>query len=120
MPSHKEDTPEPGDYTPDWVLPKHGAVREDNWPELEAKGFEPVAYDLTFAQNKYGPEHVHTGDPFDIEVMRPLHRGPKRGDLTIYVDAEGLAIGREKDREDRQWMRDHGFAQDSDGGPGKS
>jgi hypothetical protein len=115
------NTPKEGpssDHDSDFVLPHHGAIREDNWVEYEAKGFGiALGYDLAAAQDQFGIEHVYTGDEYDWEQGRPLRHKPG---VTIYVDPEGLAISAQKKREHEEQVRRWGLAHDDDGGPSKT
>jgi hypothetical protein len=90
-------------YDPDFELPHHGVIREDNWTEYQAKGYVPVPEDLKGAQNVFGTEHVFTGDAYDPDEERPLRHKPGVG---VYVDPEGLKHWEEKKRryaeDDRQ------------------
>lgn len=112
------DMQESGTYSaeePDFVLPQHDAISEDNWAEYEARGFGiAVGYDLAAAQRHFGVEHVYTGEAYDWQAGRPLRHKPGS---TIYVDPEGLAIGAEKKRAREQWMSEHGFDQEESSGP---
>jgi hypothetical protein len=118
MPDSPSNPPEHTDYTPDFELPRHGAIREDNWAEFQAKGFLPVIGGLEFAQAIYGVEHVYTGDPYDYMEERPLHHQPGIG---YYADPEGLAHAEKRAREREQRMREHGYTEGSSGGgPGAS
>src|ERR1700730_5410459 len=96
-----EETPTPQpDQGSDFVLPRHGAIREDNWPEYESKGLRPIAdNDLQWAQLHYGTEHVYTGDPWDWDAGRPLRHKPG---THIYVDPEGIALAAERRRKEQE------------------
>jgi hypothetical protein len=118
MPSTHNHPPEHTDYTPNFELPRHGAIREDNWPEFQAKGFLPVIGGLEFAQAIYGVEHVYTGDAYDYAERRPLRHIPRVG---YYSDPEGLEHADRRAREREQRMRERGYTMDSSGGgPGAS
>lgn len=94
-------SPEAGsgpEYEPDFTLPKIDAITEENWPEYEARGFEPRsahALDpekgkwsaLELARDFYGIEHVYTGDAFDEQAGRPLRHKPGK---SVYVSPEGM------------------------------
>jgi hypothetical protein len=105
---------------PDFVLPNHDVIREDNWTEYAAQGFEafvghnPGSVELRFVQGLYGVRHVYTGDAWDETEQRPLHHKPGIG---IYVDPEGLAIrAAEKEAERQVHQGGHG----SEGDPARS
>ncbi len=100
------------EYEPNFELTHHGAIREDNWAEYEAKGFQPVEdLGLRFVQGFYGVEHVYTGDAYDEKAARPLRHKPGTG---IYVSPEGLAVGAEAVRKSRESLRMHGYKLDGD------
>jgi hypothetical protein len=108
------------DRTPNFELPLHGVISEDNWPEYEAKGFKPISTilgtvrTLDYAQSHYGVEHVYTGDAYDDDAQRPLRHKPGTG---IYVDPDGLELGKENSAKHQKWL--DGLRQDEpDGGPG--
>jgi hypothetical protein len=113
------------DHEPDFELARRNAIRENNWPEYEARGFQPVPGDgadptvLDLQQSYYGVENVYTGHAYDADAGRPLQHKPGVG---IYVDPEGLAIAEEKERkwteQSARWREDDGFQ--SEGGPAAS
>lgn len=114
-----EGTPNaaPSDHTPDFTFPNHDVIHESNWPEYQAKGFQPVPEPLKWAQSLYGTEHVYTGDAYDYNEGRPLRHKPG---MYVYVDPEGLAIGQEKARLWREERRREGSVEGPDqsaGGP---
>jgi hypothetical protein len=118
MPDSPSNPPEHTDYTPDFELPRHGAIREDNWAQFQARGFRPVIGGLGFAQVIYGVEHVYTGDPYDYMEERPLHHRPGIG---VYADPDGLTRGEEWMRKHHEWLRERGYTDESSGGgPGNS
>ncbi len=87
-------------HTPDFELPRHDAIREDNWPEYQAKGFRPVdnveegdPTNLDYAQSVYGVEHVYTGDAYSYADERPLRHKPG---MSIYVTPEGMKRATER------------------------
>ncbi|MBI2691253.1 MAG: hypothetical protein HYX29_04825 [Solirubrobacterales bacterium] len=43
-------------YQPNFELPKHGVVREENWSEFEAQGYVPDLFvtSVNAAQHMYG------------------------------------------------------------------
>lgn len=92
---------EQSNHAPDFELPRHGAIREHNWSEYQASGFQPVfnsdgsTLSLNFAQALYGVEHIYTGDPYDDDAQRPLQYKPGTG---IYTDPEGLKLIAEKEQ----------------------
>jgi hypothetical protein len=103
------------DYEPNFELPRHGVIREDNWLEYEARGFRPVIEPLKSAQLTYGIEHVYTGEPYDYREGRPLRHQPGEG---VYVSPEGQQIGAQKSREWQEWLAQRAERQDpSEGGP---
>lgn len=95
-----EDAPsqpgsEPNEQNVDFVLPHRDAIREDNWPEWQARGIEVKVDSLpadkvekmyTILQSRYGADHVYTGDAYDDATGKPLHSKPGRG---IYIDHGG-------------------------------
>ncbi|HEV7944018.1 MAG TPA: hypothetical protein VGP17_14610 [Solirubrobacteraceae bacterium] len=99
-------------YEPNFELPHHGVIREDNWPEYEAKGFNIIenslgsTSELNAAQAVFGVEHVYTGDAWDEGEGRPLHHKPGTG---IYTNAEGRAVGAETVRKWQNWYREQGY-----------
>jgi hypothetical protein len=111
MTDSKENATDPADHTPNFELPLRGAIREDNWAEYEARGFQPVrntsgsALELDYAQSHYGVEHVYTGDSYDDEAARPLQHKPGTG---LYVDPEGLKIGEINSAKHQKWLDAHG------------
>ena len=92
-------------YEPDFGLPYHDVIHEDNWPEYAARGFRVVDRNLEsigevgLARARYGMEHVYTGDAWDEAEGRPLRHKPGIG---VYVDPDGLAIRAAKDEAERQ------------------
>jgi hypothetical protein len=93
MTDHHESSGDHPSYEPDFVLPRQGVIREDNWPEFAAQGFRPVTPNTDYARRVFGVEHVYTGDAFDYDEQRPLRHKPGIG---VYVDAEGLELARER------------------------
>ena len=102
-------------HEPDFELPRYRVIREDNWPEYQARGFQPVknatqaeaVRALSSAEFHYGgDEHVSAGDAWDEAEERPLHHKPGIG---IYADPQGLAIGEENDRHMQERIRLHGY-----------
>jgi hypothetical protein len=75
------------DREPNFTLPRHGVIREDNWAEYEAQGFRPVPEDEKSAGNYYGVANVYTGDAYDWDAERPLRHKPGVG---VYTNAAGL------------------------------
>jgi hypothetical protein len=92
--SHEGST-ELTDYTPNFILPRHGVITQDNWPIFAAMGFIPLPEwsSLNLVQALCGVEHVYTGDAYDREAGRPSHDKPG---ICIYADAEGSDIGADK------------------------
>lgn len=84
-------------YEPDFELSHRDMVREDNWAEYQALGFQPfwantdaddsLKY-ISFAQSEFGVGNVYTGVAYDYDEERPLRHKPGVG---IYVSPEGLA-----------------------------
>ncbi len=103
MSDDRETPTDSSGYTPDFELPRHDAIHENNWPEYEARGFRPVedvdvddVRVLKHAQATYGVEHVYTGDAFGYAEHRPLHDKPGK---SIYVTPEGRKLAAERARE---------------------
>jgi hypothetical protein len=118
MTTNNEDPADQSDYRPDFELPRHGTIREDNWLEYEALGFRPVPEPLGWAQSWYGVEHVYTGDTYDYREGRPLRHMSGQG---VYVDPEGLAHGVESLAKWKAWHANRPERQEpSGGGPGAS
>jgi hypothetical protein len=124
MTDHEEDTAEQPDSTPNFELPRHGAIREDNWPEYEARGFQPIMnsdgslVSIGVIQDSYGTAHVYTGDAYDGETGRPLRHKPGTG---LYTDPEGVKFSAEHERAWEEWHRQREERQrQSDGGAGTS
>lgn len=86
------------DYEPDFVMPRHNAIHEDNCPEYEARGFVPVPEDLDGAQQFYGTANIYTGHAFDYEAGRPSRHEPGVG---VYTTPAGLDYVAEK----RRWWK---------------
>jgi hypothetical protein len=100
-------------HSPDFELPRHDAIHEDNWAEYQAQGFLPVPEDLKSTQNICGIENVFTGDSYDYDTGRPLRHKPGS---TVYVSPAGLKRREAWFIEHRELLRS--VAQDSpDGGP---
>jgi hypothetical protein len=100
------------DYEPNFVMPRHDAIREDNWPEYEAKGFAPTSGSLYFAQTLAGVGNVYTGDKYDEKTGRPLRHKPGK---TIYLSPEGVErLERQlvEDARRLQELREHGSNSD--------
>src|SRR5215218_7232652 len=93
-------------YEPDFVLPRHGAIREDNWEDYRARGLQPAHGPFEATQAIAGVEHVYTGDAYDYEAGRPLRHKPGIG---VYVDPEGIEQMARGLAKHKQWLRDHGF-----------
>ena len=74
-------------YTPDFELPRQGAIREDNWAKYEARGFRTVPEPFDGAQMFYGIPNVYSGDAYDHEAGRPLRHKPG---TSVYVSPEGF------------------------------
>ncbi len=105
-------TPPDAEHAPNFELPRHGAIHEDNWVEYEAMGFTPiVGGDMDFAQTVYGPEHVYSGDKFSWVEGRPLRHKPG---TSIYVSPEGIKLARERKRESEEWLRQKQAREDAD------
>jgi hypothetical protein len=104
--THSHEGPnEPTDYTPNFILPRHGVITADNWLEYEARGFEPIDEPLHIAQALCGVEHVYTGQVYDDEADFPMPQIPGIG---VYADAEGLDIAVEKYLDDARYLRELG------------
>jgi hypothetical protein len=84
------------EYEPNWTLPLHDAIREDNWAQYcgavvvlwESLPDERASRWLASEQLRYGAGNVYTGDAYDYEEDRPLRHKPGKG---IYVSEAGLA-----------------------------
>jgi hypothetical protein len=94
------------DYEPDFVLPRHDVVHEDNWSEYEARGFVPVAAALDDAQECFSTEHIYTGHAFDYEAGRPLRHKPGVG---VYASPEGIEYFKELYIEHKEWFEAQGW-----------
>ncbi len=81
------------DSKPNFTLPNHGVISEENWPEFQAQGFwfwrnqgdasaKGATQELDVAQSRFGSENVVTGASFDEREGRPLEHKPGRA---IYV-----------------------------------
>jgi hypothetical protein len=124
MADQKETPADEPEHTPDFELPRHGAISEDTWPEYQARGFQPIynAADdkelvlrLRLTQGGYGTEHVYTGDAYDETEQRPLRHKPGIG---VYVDPDGLVVADGNRRKQEEWHRKSEEGQgESDGGP---
>ena len=115
------DEPE---HTPDFELPRHGAITEDNWPEYQARGFvwlwngDDSTLSVRFAQSCYSAAHVYIGDAYDDDEQRPLRHQPGVG---FYSDPDGLKFRAEQQRKQDEFWRDIEKRQrESEGGPGSS
>lgn len=124
MADQKETPADEPEHTPDFELPRHGVIREDNWPTYQARGFRPLWNDDSstlsdgFAQSLYGTAHVYTGDAYDEEEQRPLRHKPGVG---IYSDPDGVTFHAEQQRKSDEYWRDREERQrESDGGPGSN
>jgi hypothetical protein len=124
MTDRKEATADDPEHTPNFELPRHGAIREDNWPEHQAAGFQPIwnsdgsARSFGFAQMLYGTEHVYTGDAYDDGERRPLRHKPGVG---LYTDPDGVTFHAEKKRKREDYWREREARQRaSEGGPGSN
>ena len=111
-------TPTDAGRTPDFELPRHNAIREDNWAEYEARGFTPVSLPFRYAQMIFGVEHVYSGDAFSWKEERPLRHKPGSG---VYVAPEGeqFAIEQEREREERHRQRQEREEADAREKPGE-
>lgn len=99
----KNENKQAGQYTPDFELPKHDVIHEDNWPQYQARGFVEVSeLGLDLAQSLYGAENVYTGDSYDYSATRPLRHKPGIG---VYVSPDGLKR-REAVRAEWERLRD--------------
>lgn len=96
-----EPSSELSNHESNFEMPNHGAIREDNWPEYEAQGFENMIGKLDSIQALYGAQYVFTGDEFDDDENRPLRHKPGIG---IYVSGEGIRLYKERYA---QWQKDH-------------
>jgi hypothetical protein len=124
MTSPREVPADDTEPTPNFELPRYGVIREDNWPEYQARGFVPVGTSdgsprsLAWPQACYGIGHVYTGDAFDYAEQRPLRHKPGVG---IYTEPDGLVYRDEWQHEMEEWLRHRERRQgESGGGPGNS
>jgi hypothetical protein len=110
---------EQADHTPNFEMPHHDAIHEDNWAEYQAKGFEPVsdvkAEHLDAMQNIYGAHNLYTGDAYDDDAGRPLRHKPGG---SIYTSPEGLRHAAEMRR--RHEENEHGHQTQSGSDPAAS
>lgn len=111
----KSEEPPAARPEPDFVVLRHGEIREDNWEEYQALGFgvllsqedpDTLALALSSCRACYGIEHVYTGHAYDAEAGRPLRHKPGTG---IYGDANAMEY-------DRQ-LRDSWERRQAEGGP---
>jgi hypothetical protein len=103
MPSPEDG---PSVYVPNFVMPRHGAIREDNWQEYVAKGFFPVPEPYDMACVFYGFQNVYTGQCYSATERRPLrHLLPERPEGGVYTNQDGLEHVRAQFR-DKYWFRD--------------
>jgi hypothetical protein len=76
MISPKEVPADESEQASNFELPRYGVIREDNWPEYQARGFVPLgngdssARRVGWAQTCYGIGHVYTGDAYDYDEGR--------------------------------------------------
>lgn len=86
-PQGDQPQPDRSEGEQSFVMPRHGVIREDNWAEYEAQGFQAVPEPLGFAQHIYGTPNVYTGDEYDWDAERPLHHKPGVG---VYTNPAGF------------------------------
>jgi hypothetical protein len=67
-------------YEPNFVLPNHDVIHEDNWEEFRAKGFVPTGAPTDIAAEIVGIQNVYTGDAWDNEAVRPLRHKAGKGE----------------------------------------
>lgn len=97
-------------YEPNFVMPNHNVIREDNWEEYKAKGFVPVVAGPELAAGIVGIENVYTGDPYDYEAGRPLRHNPApSGAGRVYLSPEGAKHKQEVVAAQREIMRKLGL-----------
>jgi hypothetical protein len=109
------------DREPNFTLPRHGVIREDNWAEYEAQGFRPVPEEEKSAASYYGVANVYTGDAWDWDAERPLRHKPGVG---VYTNSAGLehsqTTAAEWEELHMQLRAREVRKRQSEGGPGKS
>jgi hypothetical protein len=67
---------------------EHHVIREDNWPEYEARGFFHLARGTyEEAQASLGAANVYIGDAWDDEAGRPLRHKPG---TSFYSNDDGV------------------------------
>jgi hypothetical protein len=119
MAEQKENPAAEPEHKPNFELPRHGVIREDNWPEYQAKGFIPLwngdgsTLSVRFAQGQYGTAHVYTGDAYDEDEQRPLQHKPGVG---LYSDPDGIVYNAEHERKRKEFWRDLEARQRESGG----
>ena len=90
------------DYIPNFDVLRRDVIHEENWPEYEAQGFDPVGdlheRRLDMMRNVFGAEHVYTGDTWDEEAGRPLRHKPGG---SIYISGEGQRLAAEQSRREK-------------------
>lgn len=99
------EQPKGSEYVPNFILPKHDVIHEDNWAEYEAKGFVPSIDTLHSAQLWAGTKNAYTGDAYDWKAHRPLRHKPGK---SVYLSPEGVEQKRQRFVEHQRWMRAHG------------
>ncbi len=108
MAGSETNTGSQSDSTPNFEMPHHDAIHEDNWPEYEARGFEPIPdvsmSSLQGMRNIYGAHNVYTGDAYDGDAGRPLRHKPGGG---LYTSPEGLKHAAEMRRKHAESERRH-------------
>lgn len=111
----------PQDHEPNFTLPRHGVIRENNWSEYEAQGFRPVPEDEKSAEIYYGVANVYTGDAYDWEAERPLRHKPGVG---VYTNPAGLEHSQASAADWAEWHIQQRAREvrrrQSEGGPSKS
>jgi hypothetical protein len=100
MPDNETSSAGDTSNDPNFEMPYHDAIHESNWPEYEARGFEPITdvdiEHLDAMRNIYGSHNVYTGDSFSDEEGRPLRHKPGK---SMYVSPEGIRQAAEMRRE---------------------
>ena len=122
MPQPPGGDSEASSSSPNFELPRHGAIREDNWADYQTQGFVPVhnvedskdVFFLRVEQNAFGVENTYTGDAYDYDEQRPLRHKPGFG---IYTNPAGLQHNK---HQRTKWQTFHRKASQSSDDPAAS
>lgn len=96
------------DYEPDFVMPNHDVIHEDNWEEYKARGFVPTLVPPSIAAGVVGIENVYTGDAYDYKAGRPLRHSPDAGQYA-YLGPEGAKREKEVEAAQESILRSLGY-----------